>query len=69
MIVCEYIMPVVIARVEPLPIPDIVTEPSSAPSEGSSRLEFNIEEEKYFFLIKLAKNYIFRKLFIFKSKI
>jgi hypothetical protein len=48
--------PIVCAIVDPLPKPEIVTENFSAPSEGSSKYGFSIEDEKYFVFRKLIKN-------------
>ena len=37
LIIEEYITPVFIAKVEPVPKPEIVTEKSSAPNEGKAK--------------------------------
>jgi predicted nucleotidyltransferase len=63
----ENMTPAVYAIVDPLPKPDTVTVYLSAPNEGSSNSEFNIEDEKYFVFRKLIMNkYV---IIIFQNKI
>ena len=59
--------PAVWANVDPLPKPDTVTVYLSAPNEGSSNSEFNIEDEKYFVFRKLIMNKY--DIIIFQNKL
>ena len=58
--------PAVYAIVDPLPKPETVTVYLSAPKEGSSNSEFNIEDVKYFVFRKLIMNKY--AIIIFRNK-